>query len=114
LTESEARDRVGDVVVAKVPYHDIDRAVIDGRPDGFVKLIVERSTRRIVGAHVVGQQSVEIVQVAAAAMQSNAVVDHLAHLEFAYPTFTSGIGLAARKIMSALGSTGEAEWERSS
>lgn len=113
LTEAEAKSRIGDVVVATVPYHDIDRAVIDGRPEGFVKMIVERSTRRIVGAHVVGQQSVEIVQVAAAAMQANATVDHLAHLEFAYPTFTSVIGLAARKIMSSLGVAGGAEWERS-
>jgi dihydrolipoamide dehydrogenase len=101
LTEDQARER-GDIAVATVPYHAIDRAVIDGRPEGFCKLIVDRGTRHIVGAHVVGQQAVEIVQVAAAAMQAGSGVDHLANLEYAYPTFTSVIGLAARQILRNL------------
>lgn len=105
-TESEARE-AGDIVVACVPYRDIDRAVIDGRPEGFCKIVVDRESRRIVGAHVVGQQAVEIVQVAAAAMQSNAVIDDLARLEYAYPTFTTAIGLAARQILRQLGDPAE-------
>ena len=113
LTEAQAFDTGKDIVVAIVRYEDIDRAVIDGRPEGFVKLIVDTSSRNIIGAHVVGQQAVEIVQVAAAAMQAGAVVDHLAHLEFAYPTFTSVIGLAARKAVSTLVGGAGAEWERS-
>ena len=40
----------GEVIVAVVPYADMDRAVIDGRTAGFCKLIVDRSTRLILGA----------------------------------------------------------------
>ena len=62
LTESRARGEFGDeeCVVAIVPYTDLDRGVIDGHPDGSCKLIVSRSSRRILGAHIVGEQAVEV------------------------------------------------------
>jgi pyruvate/2-oxoglutarate dehydrogenase complex dihydrolipoamide dehydrogenase (E3) component len=66
-TEEQARQQ-RDVVVAVVPYADLDRAVIDGRTEGFRKLIVDRETHRLVGAQVVGEQALEIVHVAAAGM----------------------------------------------
>jgi pyruvate/2-oxoglutarate dehydrogenase complex dihydrolipoamide dehydrogenase (E3) component len=125
LTEAQARER-GKVVVAVVPYSDMDRAVIDGRPVGFCKLIVDPETRHIVGAHVVGEQAVEIVNIVAAAMAGNAPIEQLAELEFAYPTFAAILGLAARQLARelnaivlrpewrALAQLRIAEWERRS
>lgn len=109
-TEAQAREQ-GDVVVAIVPYSDMDRAVIDGRPVGFCKLIVDRGTRRIIGAHVVGEQAVEIVNIVAAAIMNEARVEQLAELEFAYPTFAAILGLAARQLARELAViTLGAEW----
>lgn len=96
LTEAKAREK-GEVTVAVVPYHDLDRAVIDGRKVGFCKLIVDTNTRELIGAHVVGEQAVEVVQIAATAMAGKLTVEKLAEIEFAYPTFSSIIGLAARQ-----------------
>jgi pyruvate/2-oxoglutarate dehydrogenase complex dihydrolipoamide dehydrogenase (E3) component len=86
-----------------VPYADLDRAVIDGRRQGFCKMIVDRTTREILGAHVVGEQAVEIVQLIATGMASGARVEQLAQLELAYPTFTAIAGLAARQLVRELG-----------
>jgi dihydrolipoamide dehydrogenase len=97
MTEADARART-DATVATVPYADMDRAVIDDRTVGFCKLIVDRATHRIVGAHVVGEQAVEVVQVIAAVMAGDLPVQHLAELEFSYPTFAAIIGVAARQI----------------
>jgi pyruvate/2-oxoglutarate dehydrogenase complex dihydrolipoamide dehydrogenase (E3) component len=113
LTEREAS---GDgCAVATVPYGDLDRGIIDGRSTGSCKLIVSRSTRRVLGAHIVGEQAVEVVQLAAAAMRSGMRVEQLADLELAYPTFTSIIGLAARRVLHELDPdpyrSGGAEWE---
>jgi pyruvate/2-oxoglutarate dehydrogenase complex dihydrolipoamide dehydrogenase (E3) component len=125
LTERQARKQVGDAecVVAVVPYRDLDRGVIDGRPEGLCKLVVSRSSRLVLGAHIVGEQAVEVVQLAAAAMRAGMPVEQLADLELAYPTFTSIVGLAARRIVRELdsssprrpdsGSSGAAEWEHS-
>jgi len=71
----------------------------------------------VLGTHIVGEQAVEVVQVAATAMR----VEQLAALEFAYPTFTAVVGPAARRIACSLGliplarddreRTGAAKWE---
>lgn len=100
LTERQARDEFGDedCAVAIVPYADLDRGVIDGHPDGSCKLIVSRSSRLILGAHIVGEQAIEVVQLVAAAMGAGMRVEQLAYLELAYPTFTAIVGLAARQL----------------
>jgi len=102
LTEEEAR-RGQECAVAVAPYADLDRGIIDGRPGGSCKLIVSRATRRILGAHIVGEQALEVVQIAATAMRAGMRVEQLADLELAYPTFTAVVGLAARRITRALG-----------
>lgn len=102
LTEEQARE-TSDCVVAVVPYADLDRGVIDGRPDGFCKMIVDRASRLILGAHIVGEQAVEVVQIAATAMRAGMPVEQLADVELAYPTFTAIVGLAARRISRDLG-----------
>lgn len=122
-TEEQAR-KERDVIVAVVPYADLDRAVIDGRTEGFCKLIVDRETHRLVAAHVVGEQALEIVHVVAAGMVADMWVEQLAELQIAYPTFTAILGLAARRIVAELGvmplnpewrtlGRAPAEWERS-
>lgn len=124
LTEGRAREEVGrDCAVAVVPYAELDRGLIDGRPEGSCKLVVSRSSRRVLGAHIVGEQAVEVVQLAAAAMRAGMPVDQLADLELAYPTFTAVVGLAARRVVRDLdpappgqrtaGRSAAAEWEHS-
>lgn len=124
--EEQARTRF-DCAVVTVPYSDLDRAIIDGHTEGFCKLIVDSSTRLITGAHVVGEQAVEVVQIVAAGMAAAMSVDQLAALEMSYPTFASIVGLAARQIVDeldeaasagngmrdgVLGKPRAAEWER--
>jgi pyruvate/2-oxoglutarate dehydrogenase complex dihydrolipoamide dehydrogenase (E3) component len=102
LTEIRAREG-HDCAVAVVPYAELDRGVIDGHTEGFCKLVVDRPSRRILGAHIVGEQAVEVVQIVATAMRAGMPVEQLADVEFAYPTFTSIVGLAARRILRELG-----------
>lgn len=97
LTEEQAR-KVTDCVVAVVPYADTDRAVIDDHTVGFCKLIVDVESHQVLGAHVVGEQAVEVVQIVMVAMNADMPVEQLARIEFAYPTFAAIIGLAARQI----------------
>ncbi|MBI5669490.1 MAG: NAD(P)/FAD-dependent oxidoreductase [Chloroflexi bacterium] len=101
-TEQQARERY-DVMTAVIPYADLDRAVIDGVPEGFCKLLIDRQTRLIIGAHVVGEQALEIVQMVATGMAGGLRVEQLAELEIAYPTLAAIVGLAARQIVRELG-----------
>ena len=125
LTEAGARAAGHDVAVGLVTYENLDRAVIDGRTEGFCQLVVDGPSRRLLGAHLVGEQAVEVVQIAATALAAGMTVEQLAEVEYAYPTFTSIVALAARQVVhglrmsaeeaqawQALGRPRVAEWER--
>jgi pyruvate/2-oxoglutarate dehydrogenase complex dihydrolipoamide dehydrogenase (E3) component len=103
LTESRARSEGRDCAVAVVPYAELDRGVVDGHTEGFCKLLVDPQSRHILGAHIVGEQAVEVVQIVATAMRAGMPVEQLAEVEFAYPTFTAIVGIAARRILRELG-----------
>jgi pyruvate/2-oxoglutarate dehydrogenase complex dihydrolipoamide dehydrogenase (E3) component len=103
LIERSAQGRIHDCAVATVSYAELDRSVIDGHDEGFCKLIVDGASRRLVGAHIVGEQAVEVVQIVATAMRAGMTVEQLADVEFAYPTFTTIVGIAARRILRSLG-----------
>jgi dihydrolipoamide dehydrogenase len=101
LTEEQAKE-LGETICAKVLYTDLDRAVIDSRVEGFCKLVVSPKDGRLLGAHVVGEQALEVVQIAAAGMAAGITVSQLADLELAYPTYSAIIGLAARRMVRQL------------
>jgi pyruvate/2-oxoglutarate dehydrogenase complex dihydrolipoamide dehydrogenase (E3) component len=126
LTEEQARAAGLDYVVAQVAYAELDRAVIDGYPFGLCKLLVSRENHRILGAHVVGEQALEVVHLVAAGITAEMWVEQLAEMEIAYPTFAAVVGLAARNIVQdlgvrplaphwrALGQPPAAEWKKTS
>jgi pyruvate/2-oxoglutarate dehydrogenase complex dihydrolipoamide dehydrogenase (E3) component len=102
LTEDQARARY-DCAVAVARYENLLRPVADGQPEGFCKLIVETERRQIVGAHVLGEYSAEVIQMIAACMSAGMRVEEVAELQFAFPTFTEGVGMAAQMLVRELG-----------
>ena len=97
LTEAKARER-HDVVTAVIRFDSTTRTIIDGRKVGFCKLIVDRTTRIMLGCHVVGERAVEITQVAAIAMAAKMRVDDLARIPLSFPTYAA---ILARVAASA-------------
>jgi pyruvate/2-oxoglutarate dehydrogenase complex dihydrolipoamide dehydrogenase (E3) component len=124
LTEQKAGEMKLDYTVALASMVNLDRAVIDGRTEGFCKLIVDRDSHKLLGGHIVGEQAVEIAQLLAAAMSAEMTIAQLGQLELAYPTYTAIVGIAARRAAQnlglmelspewrALGAYYAAEWER--
>jgi pyruvate/2-oxoglutarate dehydrogenase complex dihydrolipoamide dehydrogenase (E3) component len=94
LTEAKARE-THDVLTAVVRFDSTVRTIIDGRTDGFCKLIVDRETAKILGCHVVGERAVELAQVAAIAISAGMRVDKLASVPLAFPTYTGNLAYAA-------------------
>jgi dihydrolipoamide dehydrogenase len=99
LTEAAAR-RARDVAVATVRFESLPRPIIDSRPAGFCKLIVDRERHTVLGCHVVGERAVELVQLAATAMAAKMPVEQLALVPFSFPTYANALGRAA--ILAAI------------
>lgn len=108
LTEAQARES-HDVVVAVVRFDETTRAIIDGRPTGFCKLIADRATSAILGCHVVGERAVEIVQVVAIAIASGLRVEDLARVPLSFPTYAGMVGRVAYRAARQLGR--EPDWQ---
>lgn len=105
LSEAEARER-HEVVVACARYADAVRPIIDGRAVGFCKLIVDRTTRTILGCHIVGERAVELSQVAAVAVAAKLPVEELARLPLSFPTYTNVFGRAVVSAARELNDSG--------
>ena len=108
LTEARAR-QMHDVATAVVHFDATTRTIIDGRTNGFCKLVVDRRTREILGCHVVGERAVEVVQVTAVAMAGKMRVDDLARLPLSFPTYAGVLGQVAAKITRQLNL--ELDWQ---
>jgi dihydrolipoamide dehydrogenase len=101
LTETKAR-ALHDVIVARIGFDSTTRTIIDGRTDGFCKLIADKQTRKILGCHVVGERAVEITQVAAVAMAGGMRVDDLAQVPLSFPTYAGVLGRVAANVTRQL------------
>jgi dihydrolipoamide dehydrogenase len=94
LTEAEAR-RAHDVLTATVRFDSTIRTIIDGRKDGFCKLVVDRKTARILGCHCVGEMAGELAQAAAVAISAGMRVDELVRVPLGFPTYVGNLVYAA-------------------
>ena len=105
LTEAAAR-QTHDVATATIRFDSLPRPIIDGRPTGFCKLIIDRELHTILGCHVVGERAVELAQLAATAMASEMPVEQLALVPFSFPTYANALGRAAAAAAIELDHTG--------
>lgn len=71
------------------------KALGEGEGDGFVQLVAEKGTGRIVGCQIVGPHAVEIIHEVAVAMRHGITVGGLAHTVHAHPTVSEVIKFAA-------------------
>jgi len=98
LTEREARGRKLNFISASADYARLDRAIIDGRKHGFVKLIADRRTGIRLGAHAIGENALELIQGLAISMAAGVTLRVLATTRPSYPTYSAIVGELARRM----------------
>lgn len=101
MTELQAKEN-HECLIEVVDYTSLPRAIMDARTDGFCKLIVDRKSQKLLGAHVLGSYSAEVIQVAATCIAAEMKINAIAELELAFPTITEALGMAAQRICRKL------------
>jgi dihydrolipoamide dehydrogenase len=61
LTEKQAQDKGHEVKVGKFPFSALGRAIIHGETGGFVKMVSDAKSGRLLGAHIVGPNATELI-----------------------------------------------------
>lgn len=100
LTETEAREKHGDVDVFTLPQADVDRAIAEGETRGFTKVIASRWRGKILGVHLVGANAGEVIHEYVLAMHEGISLRKLSEMIHVYPTFSSSVWRIARKWFS--------------
>jgi len=94
LTEKEARVHHEQIGVYTMPFHDVDRAVVDGQTEGFVKVITDKKGQ-ILGAHIVGDHAGDLIQELVFAMRHWMPIGKTSEVIHTYPTKVEGVNKAA-------------------
>lgn len=91
----EAHHRGIPVKTFTIPMHLVDRAILDGEEEGFVKIHVREGTDRILGATVVARHAGEMINEITLAMVAKAGLGTIAKVIHSYPTQAEAIRMAA-------------------
>ncbi|MES2807952.1 MAG: mercuric reductase [Bacteroidota bacterium] len=100
ISEQEAKQQGLDYIVAKLPMAKVARAVEVGDKRGFMKAIVDRKTRRILGAAILGEEGGEIMSVLQMAMEGGITADRVRYFVFAHPLFSESLNNLFMQIES--------------
>ena len=101
LTEAEARQKGFDVRVGSFPFGVLGRAKMAGEGEGFVKIVADRKYDEILGVHMIGPRSTELVAEAVLALRLECTVEELIRTMHAHPTFSEAVGEAAHATHGA-------------
>jgi len=97
LTEEGAKER-GEVKVGKFPMLGNSRAKTNHEPDGFVKVISDAATDRVLGAWIIAVPAGTMIAQVAQAMEFGATSEDIAYTCHAHPTHSEAIKEAAMAV----------------
>ena len=101
LTEREAKERGFDVRVGAFPFGVLGRAKMSGETEGFVKIVADKASDDVLGVHMIGSRSTELVAEATLALRLQSTVEDLIRTIHAHPTMAEAVGEAAHATHGA-------------
>jgi mercury(II) reductase len=104
LYEDEAREQAYDVATGTVDFDQFAKAEIIGETRGFVKIVVDRSSRELLGCHIAGAMAADLIYDAATVIRRRGSIDDLAGTVGVFPTIHEGVeGTAKAMAQRVLG-----------
>ncbi len=101
LTEAQAKERGYDVRIGTFPFGVLGRARMAGESEGFVKIVADKKYDEVLGVHMIGPRSTELVAEAVLALRLECTVEELIKTIHAHPTFSEAVGEAAHAAHGA-------------
>ena len=99
MTEAEAKAKNLNVKIGVFPFAANGRALSVSEPDGFVKMIGDAKTGRLLGVHIVGAEASNLISEAALALEMGAHVEDLALTVHPHPTLPETLMEAAEATL---------------
>ena len=97
-TEQELKAEGIDYKAGSFPFAAIGRALASGETDGFVKIIADKKTDRILGAHAIGPSAADLVQQMVIIMEFGGSAEDVQLMVFGHPTMSEAVHEAALAV----------------
>ncbi|MCC0632363.1 FAD-dependent oxidoreductase [Clostridioides sp. ZZV15-6388] len=91
LNVKQAKEKGYDVLVAKMPVDAIPRAKQIGKTDGFIKIVIDKNSNKILGASMICEDSSEIIHLIQLAVDLEVEYTYLRDRVYAHPTMTEAL-----------------------
>ena len=101
LTEREAQERGYEVRVGTFPFGVLGRARIANEIEGFVKIVADKKYDEVLGVHMIGPRSTELVAEATMMLRMECTVEEVIRTIHAHPTMSEAVGEAAHAVHGA-------------
>jgi len=101
-TEESCQAEGIDYAVGRAYYAHNARGKIAGDAEGFLKIVVDRASREVIGVHVIGERATELVHIGQAVMHLRGTVDAFIEMVFNYPSLAEAYKYAAYDCLAAL------------
>jgi dihydrolipoamide dehydrogenase len=88
LTEAKAKESGREIRVGRFPFVGNGKAIALGEDQGLVKVIFDKKTGQLLGAHMVGAEVTELIQGYVVAMNLETTEEELMHTVFPHPTLS--------------------------
>jgi len=102
-TRDSAKEAGLDVVQVVMKFAGNGKALAEGHAEGFVQIVAENGTGRIVGAQIVGPGAAELIQELSIAMSAGVTVAQVGHSVFGHPTVSEVIKFACIEAANKTG-----------
>ncbi|PRZ27730.1 dihydrolipoyl dehydrogenase [Flavobacterium granuli] len=94
-TEEQLKASGVEYKVGSFPFKALGRARASGDLDGFVKILADAKTDEVLGVHMIGARTVDLIAEAVTAMEFKASAEDISRMSHAHPTFAEAIKEAA-------------------
>lgn len=95
MTEAEAKRQGYDVRVTTLELEHVARAKVERNTEGFIRLVADEQSNRLLGAHILAPSAGEVIQSATLAIKFGLTIENLTETLFPYLTQVEGLRLAA-------------------
>lgn len=94
-TEEQLKESGRAYKVGNFPYKALGRARASADTDGFIKILADASTDEVLGVHMIGARTADLIAEAVTAMEFRASAEDISRMSHAHPTFAEAIKEAA-------------------
>jgi dihydrolipoamide dehydrogenase len=94
LSEQEAQNKGANVRIGRFPFMASGKAVATGETEGFLKVVIEEGTEKVLGLHIIHAEATELIGEAAVILSHGGTASSVLSTVHAHPTLSEGIAEA--------------------